>query len=88
MEGLKAQPGGTGSEGSVSPGEGLVSEPGNPGLAFLPPEPQGAHVRPQSGPALSPTAPPSTLREGKPPRTTDKRGATRASAGTLGGAGS
>lgn len=45
-------------------------------------------MRPQSGPALSPTPPPSTLREGKPPRTMDKRGATRAFAGTLGGAGS
>lgn len=41
MEGLKAQPRGAGSEGSASPGEGLVSEPGKPGLAFLSPDPKG-----------------------------------------------
>ena len=65
MEGLKAQPRGAGSEGSASPGEGLVSEPGNPSLAFLSPEPQGAHLRPQSGPALSPTPSPKHLARGQ-----------------------
>lgn len=58
-----------GSEGSTGLGEGLVSEPGNLSLVFLANKAHGAYLRLQSGRLCRLPSPPSTLREGIPPRT-------------------
>lgn len=66
---LNTQSRGPGSEGSTGLGEGLVSEPGNLSLVFLANKAHGAYLRLQSGRLCRLPSPPSTLREGIPPRT-------------------